>query len=110
MRNAEQALDVLAREELGLDPEQLGSPTGAAAFSFLSFAAGAVLPLVPFLLVAPSAALPLAATFAGLALFAVGACISLFTGRRALRGGIRMLLIGGGAGALTYSIGHLLGV
>lgn len=110
MRDAELALDVLAREELGLDPNQLGSPTGAAVFSFLSFAAGAVLPLVPFLLVAKDTALPLAATLAGLALFAVGASISLFTGRRALRGGVRMLLIGAAAGSITYAIGHLLGV
>ncbi len=110
MRNPDLALDVLAREELGLDPDQLGSPTGAAVFSFLSFAAGAVLPLVPFLLVAKDTALPLAATLAGLALFAVGASISLFTGRRALRGGVRMLLIGAAAGSITYAIGHLLGV
>ncbi len=110
MRDAELALDVLAREELGLDPNQLGSPTGAAVFSFLSFAAGAVLPLVPFLLVSQDTALPLAAALAGLALFAVGACISLFTGRRAFRGGVRMLLIGAIAGSITYAIGALLGV
>lgn len=110
MRNADQALDVLAREELGLDPDQLGSPMGAALFSFVAFGVGAVVPLVPFLAVAQSLALPLAASCAGVALFAVGACISLFTGRRAFRGGVRMLSIGAGAGAITYGIGHLLGV
>ena len=110
MRNADQALDVLAREELGLDPDQLGSPIGAAVFSFVAFGAGALGPLVPFFAVARSLALPLAASLAGVALFAVGACISLFTGRRAFRGGVRMLLIGVGAGAISYAIGHLLGV
>lgn len=107
MRDADQALDVLAREELGLDPDQLGSPMGAACFSFVSFAAGALVPLMPFVLLARVTALPIAASLAGVALFVVGACISLFTGRRAFRGGVRMLLIGAGAGAITYAIGHL---
>jgi VIT1/CCC1 family predicted Fe2+/Mn2+ transporter len=110
MRDAEQALDVLAREELGLDPDQLGSPVGAASFSFLAFSAGALVPLLPFVFTPLGAPLPLASALSGLSLFAVGASISLFTGRAAFYGGVRMLLIGAGAGALTYAIGHLLGV
>jgi VIT1/CCC1 family predicted Fe2+/Mn2+ transporter len=106
----DKALDTLAREELGLNPEELGSPWGAAIFSFLSFAAGAFVPLLPFLALAGARALPVSVGFTALALFAVGAAISLFTGRSALRDGLRMLAIGAAAGALTYGIGNLLGV
>ncbi len=106
----ERALDTLAREELGLAPEQLSSPWGAASFSFAAFAIGAALPLLPFLLGAGRAALPVAIALTATALFGVGAAISLFTGRGAWRGGLRMLAIGGTAGLLTYAIGTLLGV
>jgi VIT1/CCC1 family predicted Fe2+/Mn2+ transporter len=110
VKNPEAALDALAREELGLNPDDLGSPWGAAVFSFLAFAAGAVLPLVPFLLGLPlGTALMVAAVVAGVALFGVGAALSLFTGRRAFAGGLRMVLIGGGAGVVTWLIGNLLG-
>jgi len=110
VKNPEAALDALAREELGLNPDDLGSPWGAALFSFVAFAAGAVLPLVPFLLGLPlSRAIVVAAIVAGIALFGVGAALSLFTGRRAMAGGLRMVLIGGGAGLVTWLIGSLLG-
>lgn len=106
-----QALDVLAREELGLNPDDLGSPVGAALFSFLAFTVGALVPLLPFLL---GATLPNAAwAGAGLAaagLFGTGAAMSLFSGRRALPGGLRMLGIGALAGAIVFGIGHLIGV
>ena len=105
-----QALDTLAREELGLNPEELGSPWGAAIFSFLSFAAGALAPLLPFLALGGDRALPVSIGITALALFAVGAAISLFTGRSALRDGLRMLAIGAAAGGLTYAIGRMLGV
>lgn len=108
--NPEHALDVLAREELGLNPDDLGSPWGAAISSFLAFAVGATLPLLPFLL---GGSLPTAAYIGGAlsaaGLFATGAAMSLFSGRNAIGGGLRMLAIGGGAGALTFAIGHLLG-
>lgn len=106
----EHALDTLAREELGLNPDELGSPWGAALFSFLAFTGGALIPLAPFLLPLGVAPLPGAALLAGVALFAVGAALSLFTGRGALRSGARMLLIGGASGLATYGIGSLLGV
>ena len=105
-----QALDTLAREELGLNPEELGSPWSAAGFSFVSFGAGALVPLLPFLALGGSAALAASIGITALALFGVGAAISLFTGRGALRDGLRMLAIGAAAGALTYSIGKLVGV
>jgi VIT1/CCC1 family predicted Fe2+/Mn2+ transporter len=104
------ALDTLAREELGLNPDELGSPWSAATSSFLSFAVGALIPLVPFLLLKGGAALGTSIGVTAVALFAVGAAISLFTGRNAARDGVRMLAIGGVAGALTFSIGKLLGV
>lgn len=106
----EKALVTLAREELGLNPEDLGSPWGAALFSFFSFAAGAAIPLAPFLIAAGAASLLAAIVASAVALFAVGATLSLFTGRSALLSGARMLGIGVAAGAFTYLIGSLLGV
>jgi vacuolar iron transporter family protein len=105
-----QALDTLAREELGLNPEELGSPWGAAISSFLSFAIGAAVPLFPFLVSSGERALAASIALTALSLFTVGALISLFTGRSAVRDGLRMLAIGAGAGAITYVIGHLMGV
>ena len=110
LKNPEHALDVLSREELGLNPEDLGSPWGAAGSSFVAFVGGAIIPLLPFLAgMNGQAALIGAAGLAALGLFVVGAVLSLFTGRNALGGGLRMLLIGGGAGVVTYLIGSLLG-
>jgi VIT1/CCC1 family predicted Fe2+/Mn2+ transporter len=105
-----QALDTLAREELGLNPEELGSPWGAAISSFFSFAIGAAVPVVPFLFLHERAALITAIVLTAAALFGVGALISLFTGRSAMRDGLRMLAIGAGAGAVTYLIGRWMGV
>ena len=108
--NPKQALDTLAREELGLNPDDLGSPWGAAISSFAAFAVGAMLPLAPFLLGGGPLALPIAVGVTGAALFAVGAALSLFSGRNAVFGGLRMLLIGALAGGATFGIGQLLGV
>ena len=106
----DRALDTLAREELGLNPEELGSPWGAAIFSFFSFAAGGVIPLLPFLFGSGQASLKSAIVLTGLSLFGVGATLSLFTGRHSVLGGLRMLLIGGAAGGATFVIGKALGV
>ena len=106
----EKALDALTREELGLNPADLGSPIGAASASFLSFAGGAALPLLPFLLFRDGGALAWSIVVTALALFGVGAAISLFTGRNAALGGARMLAIGAAAGAATFGIGRALGV
>jgi VIT1/CCC1 family predicted Fe2+/Mn2+ transporter len=100
----------LAREELGLNPEELGSPWGAAAYSFVSFGIGAAVPLLPFVFAHGNLALEIAIVATGIALFAVGACLSLFTGRSATYSGARMAAIGAGAGAVTYAVGKLLGV
>ena len=106
----EKALDTLAREELGLNPEDLGSPWGAAWSSFASFAIGAVVPLLPFLLSTGNPALFGSIALTAVSLFGVGAAISLFTGRNALRDGLRMLGIGAAAGGVTFLAGRLVGV
>jgi vacuolar iron transporter family protein len=104
------ALDVLAREELGLNPDDLGSPWGAAGFSFASFTLGALVPLIPFFTggTLPNAGY-IGAALAAVGLFGTGASLSLFTGRSAVAGGLRMLGIGAGAGAVTWLIGTLFG-
>lgn len=106
----EKALDTLAREELGLNPEDLGSPWGAAVFSFAAFACGAAIPLLPFVAGVGAGSLSVAMVLSAGALFGVGALISLFTGRNAFFSGARMLAIGIAAGAVTWSIGTAVGV
>ncbi|MBV8806009.1 MAG: VIT1/CCC1 transporter family protein [Sinobacteraceae bacterium] len=108
----EQALDVLSREELGLNPDDLGSPLGAALSSFCSFAIGAAIPLIPFLLTRSTGTLTLEVTAATtcVALFCIGLILSLFTGRDALKGALRMVLIGAGAGVISFLVGKALGV
>ncbi|CAN5797397.1 hypothetical protein BH24CHL6_BH24CHL6_06740 [soil metagenome] len=109
MQDPDKALDTKVREELGLDPDELGSPWGAAASSFAAFAVGAIVPLLPFLLVSGVPALigALVASFA--ALFLVGALVSLVTGRGLLFSGARQVAIGAIAAAITFLIGSLIG-
>jgi VIT1/CCC1 family predicted Fe2+/Mn2+ transporter len=111
MRDPKVALDTHAREELGIDPEEgLGSPWGAAGSSFVMFCLGAVIPLVPFLMVGGGTGTLAAATLTGLALLAVGALTSRLTGRPVVLSALRMFAIGMGAAAVTYLVGTLLGV
>jgi VIT1/CCC1 family predicted Fe2+/Mn2+ transporter len=110
MENPEVALDTLVREELGLDPSQLGSPWGAAFGSFLAFAVGAFVPVIPFLFGEASTGYVVAsASLSAVALFAVGAGVSLFTGRSALYSGARQVAIGAGAATVTFVIGRIIG-
>jgi vacuolar iron transporter family protein len=104
------ALDMLVREELGLDPEELGSPWGAAAGSFVAFAVGAVVPVIPYLVGGGTTALLVSLGLSLAALFAVGAAVSLLTGRGLLFSGVRQLGIGLAAALVTYLIGSLIGV
>jgi len=108
--NPEKALDALTREELGLNPDELGSPVGAAISSFLTFSVGASLPLIPYLFGYAQQGILIASLISGTALFCVGAALSLFSGRSALLGGARMLAIGSAAAAATYYIGSLFDV
>ncbi|HEX2031497.1 MAG TPA: VIT1/CCC1 transporter family protein [Actinomycetota bacterium] len=110
MADPDQALDVHAREEFGLDPEELGSPWTAAASSFLTFAVGAFVPLVPFLFAAGAAAAWTSVALSLVALFSVGAGLSVLTERPWLASGGRMALIGGVAAVITHLIGRLIGV
>ena len=110
MRDPAVALETHAREELGLDPDELGSPWGAAVSSFLTFTVGAAIPLLPFVFAAGIAATLAAIVASAISLFAVGSAMSLITGRRPAWSGARMLLVGGGAAAVTYAVGTLLHV
>jgi VIT1/CCC1 family predicted Fe2+/Mn2+ transporter len=105
------ALDTLAREELGVDPEELGGSAWEAAFaSFFLFALGAIVPVSPFLFLSGAAAVAASLVVSGLALFGIGAAITLMTGKGILASGTRQVLFGLGAAALTFLIGRLLGV
>lgn len=110
LSNPETAIQTLAREELGLDPDSLGSPWLAALSSFVAFAIGAVIPVVPYLLIRSSAALTVSAIVCGISLFLVGALISLFTGRNMAYSGFRMVGIGALAAGVTFLVGRMLGV
>jgi VIT1/CCC1 family predicted Fe2+/Mn2+ transporter len=110
MQDPEAALDTKIREELGLDPDELGSSWGAAGSSFAAFAVGAIIPLVPFLLTSGVAAIAISATLALIALFIVGALVSLLTGRSLLYSGLRQCFIGGGTALVTFIVGSVLGV
>ena len=107
--DAETALDTLARQELGLDRGQLVSPIGAAVSSCGAFAAGALVPLAPYLLRLGPDALGWTIGLSAAGLFSVGAALSLFTGRNGVYSGTRMLVLGAMAGAVTFAIGHLIG-
>ncbi len=110
LANPDTAIETLAREELGLDPSALGSPWTAAASSFIAFAAGAAIPVIPYVALSGDSAFTASAIVCGASLFLVGGVISIFTGRNFFFSGFRMLGIGALAAAVTYFIGRLLGV
>jgi VIT1/CCC1 family predicted Fe2+/Mn2+ transporter len=103
------ALDTLAREELGLDPDELGSPWGAAFSSLFAFAIGAFVVIIPYLAGSGKAALLAAIVLAVAALFGVGASIGALNGRGVLRSGLRQVIAGVIAAAVTFGVGHLIG-
>jgi VIT1/CCC1 family predicted Fe2+/Mn2+ transporter len=105
------ALDVLAREELGLDPDELGGSARVAAItSFILFAFGALFPVLPFIFTSGTLAVVTSVVLSGLVLFGIGAAITIFTGRSAWRSGARQLLLGLAAAGITFGIGKMLGV
>ncbi|MFO1159376.1 MAG: VIT1/CCC1 family protein [Reyranellaceae bacterium] len=104
------ALDTLAREELGIDPQELGgSAWQAALWSFVLFSIGAIVPVAPFFVLSGTTALIASLAASGSALMLVGAGTSLFTGRSALFSALRQLAIGLAAAAVTYGAGALVG-
>lgn len=109
--NGDSALDTLSREELGIDPDELGGSAWEAAItSFLLFSVGAIVPVIPFIFLSGTAAVIVSIIISAFGLFAIGAAITLMTGRSVLYSGMRMVLFGLTAAALTYGIGRLIGV
>ncbi len=107
--DSDRALSTLAREELGIVPEELGSPMIAALVSFVLFSIGAIIPVVPFLFGAGWVAVALSALMSAAGLFVVGAGITLLTGRNMAYGGARQLVLGLLAAVMTFAIGSLIG-
>lgn len=110
MATPEQALEVHAREELGVSPDSLGSPVGAAIGSFLSFCAGAVVPLIPWFIGSGAAAVVWSLALAVLAAALVGVALASFTGRSAWFTAARQALIAAVAAGVTFYVGKALGV
>ena len=111
MSNKEHALETLAREELGIDPAELGGSAWEAAIaSFLFFALGAVIPVFPYLILEGIPATVTSAIFGASGLFLIGVAITLFTGQSALRSGLRQTLFGVVSALITFGVGHLIGV
>lgn len=107
IQNQETALDTLTREELGINPDDLGGSAGTAALaSFAVFLVGALIPILPLLFLQGRAAVMGSAVASALGLFLIGAAISIFTGRHPGRAGLRQLLIGMAAAAVTYGAGY----
>jgi VIT1/CCC1 family predicted Fe2+/Mn2+ transporter len=107
----ESALDTLAREELGVDPEELGGSAWEAAISsFCLFAVGAIVPVSPFLFLSGATAVVTSLVVSCLGLFGIGAAITLMTGRSVLFSGSRQVAFGMAAASVTFGIGKLLGV
>ena len=106
-----QALDTLSREELGVDPQELGGSAWVAAFtSFLLFAFGAIIPVLPFFFTGGMRAVAWSGALSAVGLFVIGAGITLVTGRSVFWSGLRQIVFGLAAAAVTYGIGRLLGV
>jgi VIT1/CCC1 family predicted Fe2+/Mn2+ transporter len=110
MEDPQVALETHAREELGLDPDELGSPWMAALSSFVTFAIGASIPLIPFVITSGTPAVVAAIVASGIAIFVVGASMSMLTGRSPWWSGLRMLLVGACAASITFAVGSWLNV
>jgi len=110
MTNPQAALDTHAREELGIDPEELGgSAWQAAGASFLLFCVGAIPPIIPFVFIGGTLAIVISLVLSGIALFVIGAVITRLTDRSPLKSGVRQLAIGLAAAAVTYGVGAIIG-
>ena len=111
MKDKTRAHDILVREELGINAEELkGSAVEAAVYSFILFAIGAVIPVLPFMFTSGLKAIFLSVLLSAIGLFLIGAAITLFTGRNVWVSGFRQVLFGLAAAAITFGIGKLIGV
>jgi len=109
-QDPEAALETLIREELGLDPDELGSPWGAAFGSFLAFAGGAAVPVIPYLLATGGVAFAASIAASVVALALVGTGVSLITGRGTIFSAVRQVVIGAAAATVTFGVGRVIGV
>jgi vacuolar iron transporter family protein len=111
MENKDTALEALARDELGINAEELGGSAWEAAItSFFLFAIGAIIPVAPYLFLSGMTAVIVSALCSAAGLFLIGAAITLFTGRSVLSSGVRQMIFGLVAAAVTFAIGRLIGV
>ena len=111
MRDKRAALDTLAREELGIDPVEMGAnPWSAAAFSFALFAVGALFPVVAFFFARGTTGMAWSLALSVAALGAIGLATSLFSGRGPVYSATRQIAIGAVAAGVTYAVGALIGV
>ena len=106
----EVALDTIARESLGINPNQLGSPWGATISSFTAFVIGSLVPILPYLLGVEDRAALVSAVLSALALVCVGGLLSWTSSRSPVWGALRMLFVGGLAASVTFGVGSLIGV
>jgi vacuolar iron transporter family protein len=109
MRDPETALETHAREELGINPASLGSPVLAAVSSFATFALGALLPLLPWLVARGNGAVVASVLVGAVAALSVGTLLGVLTGRSILRSALRQLTVAAVAAAVTYGIGRAVG-
>ncbi|MGI8792193.1 MAG: VIT1/CCC1 transporter family protein [Acidimicrobiales bacterium] len=109
MSDPELALETHAREELGIDPSELGQPIPAALTSFVTFALGAIVPLVPWFFVSGTKAIVMSLVLGAIGAIAIGSALARFTGRSAATSAIRQLVIASLAAGVPYVIGSLLG-
>ena len=105
----EAMLDTMVREELGLNPEELGSPIGASVSSFTAFVIGAVIPIIPYIFGTAAYNIPASAALSATALLLVGGVLAKLSNRSPIRGAARMALAGGAAATVTFGIGRLVG-
>ena len=109
MSDPDLALETHAREELGINPAETGNPLQAAVSSFVMFAVGAFIPLLPWLITSGTKATLWSVVLGAVGAFSVGAALAFFTGRSWLWSASRQLLISGIAAGVTYTVGHLIG-
>jgi vacuolar iron transporter family protein len=111
MTDKSQAHEILVKEELGINSEEIkGSAVEAAVYSFILFSVGAVIPVLPFMFISDTQAIVISVSLSAVGLFLIGAAITLFTGRNVWFSGFRQVMFGLGAAAVTFGIGKIIGV
>lgn len=111
IKDTEHAHEVLVREELGINSEELkGSAWEAAIYSFILFSVGAIIPVAPFMFLSGTPAIITSVAGSAVGLFIIGAAITLFTGKNVWYSGFRQMIFGLAAAAITFGIGSLVGV